>query len=431
MLGIEIGANLNAQGFADGMKQIQRSLSKFGTETISKYFGFDALKSLFGKVSDALDGLLEKRKEIKIGTAETGLDAQTFQLVNNGLKATEASAETLARAFEHVAEQMQKVKEGGEEGIKAAKAFATFGVSVEDVGKKSRQAITFQLMDGLRAAAQEGRVTEEQITALKDTLGKGAVQLLPFIARGQGKLADQFGIKSPEELKELDEFAQKTGERKAGWQAGMDKIAVAWGGALNFLADMGDAIKVSAQRALGDKGAQFKGDIRKEVDEREKLNNQVQENLMRSRIAEAKRAADVAAEEQAAQDQREKIAQFEFKRDEAREKMLSPEERSQHLNQSISDIRGRLGSEGDPVKRAQMEATIAEYELERQGLMRKTGATFHQGINELQKVGAASLNERTDPQVTELKKLIQVQMNQLAVLKAIDYDIKKGDQAFA
>jgi hypothetical protein len=372
--------------------------------------------------------MIDSVKEVKIGSLKTGLDPQTFQAVSAGLEASGSSADAFATALLHVAQAMEEAKETSPEGEKIRRSFAALGVSLSDIETKSRQAIAFQLIGGLREAAREGKLTEEQLTALKAVFGKAAIEFVPFIARGTNDVLDQMLVKGEEELALLGKLRRATAEWLTLWKVAKESAAesiikhapeIAPRATLAALAIhkfvFGDPKETKAAEAGADK-----------------MESSVQAQLKKR--AEAK-VAERAAED-AQQSRREKIAQLEYDRDEALAKTLTKEERKTKLLEKQAELKRRLETELDDVRRAQLQATLAENAAEQASLASGTrGDRLKPGVTDAQRIGALIRspgdNDGAKQSAAHLREIKEQNKSILGTLRAIDYDIRKTPNAFS
>lgn len=403
IFGIEIGVGLNANGLKEGIQQVNAELAKFSTGLVARFAGVDALKELGHKIYDTFKESLEQVKDIRVGTIKTGLDKETFQTVRNALDASGSSVDQFATALGFIAQRMVDVKEGGEEGEKAAKAFATLNVSLSDLQSKGRQQIFFQIAEGLQAAAKAGKLTEDQIDALKTTIGKAAVDFVPFFARGTDNVSDQITNKSEEEIARLQELAKRSKETASVWKLAMEQGGEYAAHIVEYATDLADALVVAGKRMFGGRTEQLRHEIREQQAEQEKeLASKIAAVNERERAKREQEVVEQTAENRK-QRNRETIAQADFDREKSEEKLLSKAERHARLQAKIKDLQteaDRLSGksfkgasyvpqEGDDVKRAKILAYIAELKAEDAGLEKGGSGNFRQNVNELQKIGAA------------------------------------------
>jgi len=162
---------------------------------------------------------LHRAKDIKLGAIRTQMDTDSFQRLNNALESVGLDAGTATMAIGKLASAQEAVANGSVDGtkntVKLAEAMASIGVSLEDIQKKSPQQLFQQIANSMQGAAAEGKVSGEQLSALREMFGKSALELLPVFAKGtEGSLADVGNI-DEKEIKKLSAIGKQWKEFKA------------------------------------------------------------------------------------------------------------------------------------------------------------------------------------------------------------------------
>lgn len=374
--GIEVGVNCNASGFKTGLDTCTKLLKGFGSSVAGNMLGADALKGLAASLWENLKQQLAKPREIKLGKIKTGLDSETFQTVASALEASGSSADALATGLAKIATAMEAVRLGGAEGEKAQMAFAALGITVGDLNTKTRQQVFFQMAEGLQAAARAGRITEQQMSALREVLGKSAVEFIPFFERGMGRVVDSMSNKSEEALEKLGKINRTVGEMKKLYELGEDlateKLLDAWEGAA-ALPVVGPAIgtaKIAKEYVFGSDS------------EREEQEKGLADAAERAAERKAKIAGDAASQTAGLnqeQRNREAIAQLDAEKEDHLAKSMTDEEKLARIQQRRLEIQKAMGElhhvEGfvgaDDVKKARLEASLAELDAEEFGIEKK------------------------------------------------------------
>lgn len=209
-LNVDIGGN--AAGFATALNKAKADASTFASDVSSGVFknfnqgfagivqhwklglvaavgGFGA--SLFSKFNE----IQERAKQIKIGTLRTGLDADQYQRVQNVTESTGTDASAAAHAIDHIGKAKAELQHGSldatRETDKLAGAFAALGVSVSEVERLSPQQLFFRIAEAMKDAASAGKLTAEQMAAVREVMGRGGMELMPAFAKGfEGNFKD-------------------------------------------------------------------------------------------------------------------------------------------------------------------------------------------------------------------------------------------------
>lgn len=155
--------------------------------------GLGAVAELTNKFASSFK---EKFRNIKNEVARTSLGAETVQKLNNLEDATDVPSGSFQTALEHTAQAQQKVLAGGEEGLKAMRAFALLGVSVADAHRKSYQELGLQIFEYIKKIDLAG----EHIAALKEIYGKTGTILIPAAKKGLDSTVANSGVYTDEDL---------------------------------------------------------------------------------------------------------------------------------------------------------------------------------------------------------------------------------------
>lgn len=238
MLSLKGFLGLDGSGWESGLRKAEKQSEKFMSGA-SKIFGGGfsgfvgafaggafggALSEGIGKLEEMLSRVQDKARDIKRGVAETGFDPQTYQRFANTLDATGSSGEAGARALEHIAEATEKIKKGEEGSGKLVQQFAALGVSLDDIKRKDYKQIFFQIADGMKEASLDA----EKLTAIKDLLGKGGIEMLPAFKLGFDSSSSNRGVISDVDLEKLDQLRKLQKESTGWWKEMTNEAGLFW-----------------------------------------------------------------------------------------------------------------------------------------------------------------------------------------------------------
>lgn len=176
-----------------------------------KAAGLGAVATLAGELADKFQ---EKLKSIKIGSLRTGLDVETFQRLQNVTEAQGSSADTAARAMEHIAIAQQKIKEGGPEAEKLLTQFSALGVTLQDIESRSFQEIFFKIAAGMKDAELNG----EKLAAIHEVLGRSGAELIPAFKKGFDSTQASAGLITQKDMENFDSMKKTLEESDGIWK---------------------------------------------------------------------------------------------------------------------------------------------------------------------------------------------------------------------
>jgi hypothetical protein len=428
----------NAMG-GDFLKKILTSgLGAIGLGIVADYAG------------ELADSFKERIKTVKLGTLRTGLDADTFQRVANLSEATDMPADSFARVMDHIAEQQQKVKEGGEEGAKALERFGKVGVSAADAQRKSYQELSLQIFRYM----QNVELTGEKIAALKEIGGRTAPELIPAMKIGLDSATAERGIIDDKDLKAAAEAKKAMAETAAYW-------ADVKNNAGSFFASMFDAAKMVPQlvatyfnptdeqkAAAGLAGSsesmgaiaqsdpeRYKEIVRKEMEQKDKAAAiaQKDEKRRKEQMEDSQRDEDARRESESRRKAAEKsIPALEDKFDEARKKArlsrMSPSQQKAEMEKELKE-EGKLRDEAQSkflmtqspeAKEEYMKHGIKAFGLQEQlARLEKQGTDMTPTQDSLARIGGGFVA----PDQSVPRKLDDM----IATLKNIESEIKNGN----
>lgn len=196
-----------------------------------------AIKTLITDVTQRTNELIDKAKEIRIGTGRTGLDNATFQRASNVFERRGSSTAVFETSLEKTADAIQSIREGQDEGAKAQTAFARLGITLDDIKKKNHQEVFFEIAANLKNA----QMSAEKIAALKDIFGKNAGELIPVFKEGFNGKAANAGLLSDEQIARM----QKLGELKRDFALPYEELTTKLGATKTgaFINYAGNAIR--------------------------------------------------------------------------------------------------------------------------------------------------------------------------------------------
>ncbi|NBV22254.1 MAG: hypothetical protein EB141_10330 [Verrucomicrobia bacterium] len=237
-LDVEIGGN--AAGFATALNKAKADAKTFagdvsggvfknfntgfaGVVTGLKYGLIGAIVGIPALLASKFSELQDRAKAVKIGTIRTGLDVDQFQRVQNTTESVGLDSSSAAHAIDHIAKAQQELKSGSLDATrqtdKLAAAFAALGVNVSEIERLSPQQLFFRIASAMQDAAAAGKLTGEQLAAMKEVLGKSGPELIPAFAKGfEGNIKDTSNL-SGEEVTKLVNDAKALDGVKGAWAA--------------------------------------------------------------------------------------------------------------------------------------------------------------------------------------------------------------------
>ena len=259
---LDIAITGNSAGFATALNKAKEDARNFSTDVSGGIFkGFN--QGFAGLVANWRVGLIasvvgipallgqkfaeiqERAKAIKLGSIRTGLSTDEFQRVSNVTESTGLDTSSAAHAIDHIAKAQAELKHGSLDATrqtdKLASAFASLGISVAQVESLSPQQLFFKIAEAMKEAAAQGKLTGEQIAAMKEVLGKAGPELIPAFAKGfEGTIKDTANL-TEEEVNKMVKSSKmldgvkgvwgeylKTIASLAGMSVGGYKLAAAW-----------------------------------------------------------------------------------------------------------------------------------------------------------------------------------------------------------
>jgi hypothetical protein len=341
----------------------------------------------FSAAEAKLDELIQKAKEIRVGSIRTGMDTQKFQQVSNVFDSKGSSIEKYESSSEHLNDAQQKILDGEDEGAKLQRSFARLGVTMEDLKKKNFQQVWFEIAENMRYA----EITGEKLAAMKDIFGKNPDELIPVFKEGfEGKIANRATL-SDKELKDVNEYgAAKKDFAAIGSMIGLE-AAKAWMNA--------NAFQIVAARLLfrlgSPRGPNEERMSKRLVDEKtEKAEAQAQiagnaKDEKKKRDDLKKRAEEIA----------KKMAEAE--KDAAKEQVesASPRDRAVILRQRNEALDRRINHLSDKIRLGDDEDGSAA--LERQQLLNQRSEN-RRGIRDAMKGTQQALRAEKGDQLSRL-----------------------------
>lgn len=204
---ILIKLGVDASSVGSGMRMVVSSMGSYG-QAIK-----DAFTNPLGAVKDMLSGLASQLKATFDDLQQRALDTKKFaELANLSQHAAQplmlsaqgagVDPDAIAKSMLKVAEAMEKVKKGKEGGADALKSFSELGVTLDDLKTRNYQEIWFKIA----AAMHEATISQTQLVAGFEVMGKGFETLVPVFKRGPNNPIDQMKMQSDEDLKRLQQI---------------------------------------------------------------------------------------------------------------------------------------------------------------------------------------------------------------------------------
>lgn len=204
---ILIKLGVDASTVASGMRTVVSSMGSYG-QAIK-----DAFTNPLGAVKDMLSGLAAQLKSTFDDLQQRAIDTKKFaELANLSQSAAQplvlaaqgagVDPDAIAKSMLKVAEAMEKVKKGKEGGADALKSFSELGVTLDDLKTKNYQQIWF----AIATAMHEATISQTQLVAGFEVMGKGFETLVPLFKRGPNNPVDQMKTQSDEDLKKLQQM---------------------------------------------------------------------------------------------------------------------------------------------------------------------------------------------------------------------------------
>jgi hypothetical protein len=414
-----------AKGF--GTTLASGVLTKFGSAALSIIPTIaDKVLSIFdpSKLFERIEQVVQRAKEIKIGSIRTGLDIETFQRVDNVMESVGLTAHSAAAAIDRLAKAQDEVNNGSVEftrdTAKIAEAFAVLGVSIADVKSKSPQELFMQLGFALQSAANSGKLTGEQLAAIRTVLGRAGGELIPAFAKGldTGTAADLTNL-SEKEVKNISELGEK-------WKLAKAILDEAYGSGL--------ARRVADSKALTGIafgiGGTFLGDVMNST------RTDLTDEQRAKSAADAKRVADRKAQRDLATAEAHNVQQIEaqtaeMQRKWARDKMTADEKRLD-LARQIAEVEdeallARVGNDLAAAAFLDQKAAQLRHEADNIKDTKSTTATQRDPVDRLARIGLFASHgsnpifARNQEQARHLATLVaqgQLQARQLAQNRA-------------
>ena len=209
---LKIKISGDGSGWAQALNTAKQQAATFSSGLAGKVqSGFangilGVLPGLQGKIAalfdpsailEKLSQLQDRAKQVKLGSIRSQLSTDEFQKIDKTLQSVGLDASTAVNAIKHIASAQDDVKNGSLDGTKnTAKlvhAYAQLGVTLDDINNKTPQQLFKQIADSMKDVAESGKVTGEQMGAIVDIFGRGAMEMLPVWAKGFDSLAASLG----------------------------------------------------------------------------------------------------------------------------------------------------------------------------------------------------------------------------------------------
>ena len=224
---LKIKISGDGSGWAQALNTAKQQAATFSSGLAGKVqSGFangilGVLPGLQGKIAalfdpsailEKLSQLQDRAKQVKLGSIRSQLSTDEFQKIDKTLQSVGLDASTAVNAIKHIASAQDDVKNGSLDGTKnTAKlvhAYAQLGVTLDDINNKTPQQLFKQIADSMKDVAESGKVTGEQMGAIVDIFGRGAMEMLPVWAKGFDSLAASLGNLDEDTIKKLGEIAK-------------------------------------------------------------------------------------------------------------------------------------------------------------------------------------------------------------------------------
>lgn len=170
-------------------------------------------------IMENMGKVIARAKEVKLGSLRTQTNVEDFQRLNNALESVGLEAGTAVMAISKLAHGQEEVKNGSVDGtkntVKLAESYAALGVSLTDLKTKTPQELFAKISASMQDAAAQGKITGEQMSALRDIFGRAAAELTPLFAKGTAGTISDIGNLDEKQIKGLLDAAQGYKDAKA------------------------------------------------------------------------------------------------------------------------------------------------------------------------------------------------------------------------
>lgn len=396
MLGIEIGANLNAHGFEQGSRNVEQALNKMRhhaeSETGGMVGGLSEKLLKLGGIGFTINEVFERLKGgVEVGAQlfdlreRTDTNIEALQRYSNAARRSGVELSALAKHYDNLRKAVGMAEAGGQGGAEMRRHLVELGTTLEEV-----QSIGVdKFFDNLLVKMGEGSLTAKEFAAAFKIMGKGFGEMIP--------LARDLAEESHGDLFFNDHQIEQLKRAENVFSDLWNNIKVGTGESIAFLQDFAEWYALS--KLTGDKNAWSKqmaeeAKARKELEERRKADREKRDEAEREdEMRAAKEAADIKAEKHA-----DEISRIHERRDAALLRGLPESERLEKMKERQYDLAKRLTeaerstgpiNPAEEKRRAEMEARLEEINADIQSLEgKKKRGGFHHPVTALQHIGA-------------------------------------------
>lgn len=189
---LNVKTGLDASGFETGIARLQSSATSFARGIGGVLAGAFAFDKLIGGLNNAI----QKGDQLQDLAIKFGISASSLQKIGNAAELSGASLESVAAAMNKAAINAQKAAAGDET---LAAAFASIGVSVENLRASSPE----DLLGAFSNALRSGAISGQEFNLAVQLFGKSATDLIPTLSQDFRALGESMGVMSNETIASL------------------------------------------------------------------------------------------------------------------------------------------------------------------------------------------------------------------------------------
>ena len=189
---LNVKTGLDASGFETGIARLQSSATSFARGVGGVLAGAFAFDKLIG----GLNAAIQKGDQLQDLANKFGISASSLQKIGNAAELSGASLESVAAAMNKAAINAQKAAAGDET---LAGAFASIGVSVENLRASSPE----DLLGAFSNALRSGAISGQEFNLAVQLFGKSATDLIPALSQDFLALGESMGVMSNETIASL------------------------------------------------------------------------------------------------------------------------------------------------------------------------------------------------------------------------------------
>lgn len=436
---IRIG--LNSSNFTAGKNKTVSDIQQIDV-ALHKLMNFDAASALAGtgigallfkgfqKANAEVDKLIEKADRLKTAHARTGIDTMRLQQGENLANANSASPDTLVTSTEKVADAMQSIRDGADDGAKLQLSFARLAVTLDDIKRKNHQQVFFQIFENLKNM----EMTTERIAALKDIFGKNAGELIPMAREGMDSKVANRGVLSDSDIEELDQLKRLNAEANATWGPFLKEIAMgvgkSWSGLKAFPSIIAGYVS-GPEDTSGD--ANLKSNAKKMAEiQTRKAEAEARKAAEKKKKDDLEKKAKEIATRMAQEQERAQREEVQSARPSARRGILANRNRAIAARLENIDTQIRINGDPDGSLALERQRLLNDRSENRRGITEadrsiKGVSLLQEGVSDRQRVGL--FTGRADNSHIHLSRLVDAQQTQITELRTVVNELRglRGD----